>query len=446
MKVLIITYFFPPLNSVASLRLYSFAKYLTEFGLDLTVFTTPKKDIISDDDFFINNGYKLIELSIPKPFKIISINKIINKFSKITGAYYKNRFPDDSDRWLKPAVNYLKNFNFDVVISSYGPYVCHNIALNLKKYSKVKFWIADFRDLFTDSPIYTGIPLFYFIEKKMEKSFLENSDIITVVSQSMKNLLSLKTNKNIEVIYNGFFEENYDFIFGSNDFISFKSIKNIDSNSLLKILYDKNILKIVYTGTIYKSQKIENLLIAISDLKKQGVLNFNNFRFILAGGYDIIFDIKKYSLEDIYIYLGLLNFKDSLKLQYLADILLMPLEEININKRDNIIKYKGILTGKLFEYLGLNLYKLTPIWVINKTIDDEKLDILINSGVSTIFFDDINKLKNYLIKFLKNKEESLKEYNINKDFIMQFSRKKQAEKLYNIITDNSKYLKKLTKI
>jgi hypothetical protein len=43
MKLLIITYFFPPLNSIASLRLYSFAKYLTEFGLDVTVFTTPKK-------------------------------------------------------------------------------------------------------------------------------------------------------------------------------------------------------------------------------------------------------------------------------------------------------------------------------------------------------------------------------------------------------------------
>ncbi|MCX7870809.1 MAG: glycosyltransferase [bacterium] len=435
MKVLIITYFFPPLNSVASLRLYSFAKYLTEFGLDVTVFTTPKKNILNDNDFFINNGYKVIELPIPKPFKIISINKLVNRFSKVTGVYYKNRFPDDSDRWLKPAVNYLKDFTFDVVISSYGPYVCHNIALNLKKYCRIKFWVADFRDLFTDSPIYTGIPFFYFIEKKMEQAFLNNADLITVVSQSMRNLLSLKTNKNIEVIYNGFFEENYDFVFNSNNLISFNSLKNPDSNNLLKILYNKDILKIVYTGTIYKSQKIDNLLVAISDLKKQGVLNFDNFRFILAGSYDIIYDIKKYNLEDIYIYLGLLDFKDSLRLQYLADILLMPLEEVNIKKADNIEKYKGILTGKLFEYLGLNLYKLTPIWVINKTIDDEKLEILINSGVSTIFFDDINKIKNYLIKFLKDKEGALKEYRVNNKFISQFSRKKQAEKLYRVITN-----------
>jgi hypothetical protein len=73
--------------------------------------------------------------------------------------------------------------------------------------------------------------------------------------------------------------------------------------------------------------------------------------------------------------LGLVSFSDSLKIQYLSDILLLPLEEMDISKyKDikNIDKYRGILTGKLFEYLGLNLYKSTPIWVINKTIDSEK--------------------------------------------------------------------------
>ncbi|MGC8815883.1 MAG: glycosyltransferase [bacterium] len=434
MKVLIITYFFPPLNSIASLRLYSFAKYLTEFGLNVTVFTTPKKiDNLNFNDFFVNNGYRVIELSIPKAFKVISINKIINKIGRITGAYYKNRFPDDSDRWLKPAVNYLKDFNFDVVISSYGPYVCHSIALGLKKLGKVKRWIADFRDLFTDSPIYTGIPFFYFIEKKMEQEFLDNSDFVTVVSKSMKNILSLKTKTNIDVIYNGFFEEYFDIIINNNYSEFFKSKFSSD---LLQILNNKNIIKLVYTGTIYKSQKIDNLLIAINDLKKEGIINENNFKFILAGSYDIINDIKKYNLQDIYIYLGLLDFKDSLKLQYLADILLMPLEEIKIDPNlKNLEKYKGILTGKIFEYLGLNLYKLTPIWVINKSIDDEKMEILNNSGVATIFFDDINRLKSYLIKAIRNKQEFLSEYKVNEKFIKQFNRKEQAKKLFNIINN-----------
>jgi hypothetical protein len=435
MKLLIITYFFPPLNSIASLRLYSFAKYLTEFGLDVTVFTAPKKvnNMDYSSNFFVNNGYKLIELPIPKVFKIISINKLVNKFAVITGAYYKNRFPDDSDRWLKPAFNYLKNFYFDIVISSYGPYVCHNIALLLKKKFNVRYWIADFRDLFTDSPIYTGIPIFYPIEKKMEQEFFNNSDLITVVSQAMKKVLSNKTNNPIEVIYNGFFEENFSFI-NVNDF-SFNSIKN---SSIINIFHNKNIFKIVYTGTFYKSQKITNLLLAINQLKNEGIINANNFRLIIAGSYDIISEIKKYNLGDIYIYLGLVSFSDSLKIQYLSDILLLPLEEIDISKYNNtknINKYKGILTGKLFEYLGLNLYKLTPIWVINKTIDSEKIEILNKSGVATIFFDDINKLKSYLVKAIKSKEEFLREYNVNTEFIKQFNRKDQAKKLYNIILD-----------
>ena len=430
MKVLIITYFFPPLNSVASLRLYSFAKYLTEFGLEVTVFTTPKKvGQEFSQVFFENNGYKVIELPIPKPFKIVSINRLVNKISKITGIYYKNRFPDDSDRWLKPAFNYLKSYNFDVVISSYGPYVCHNIALQLKKNGNIKRWVADFRDLFVDSPIYTGIPFFFFIEKKMEKDFLDNSDIITVVSQSMKKVLSKKTGTPIEVVYNGFFNENYEFI-QKKDF----SI-DLDPN-ILKILFDKNILKIVYTGTVYESRKLDNLLVAIKDLKNEGVLSGNNFRFILAGAYNVIEKIKKYNLEELYIYLGLLDFKSSLKLQYLSDILLLPLEEINEKKlKGDIDKYKGILTGKIFEYLGLNLYKLTPIWVINKSVDDEKIEILNSSGVSTIFFDDVDKIKKYLIKALNERESFLNQYKVNRDYIIQFDRKEQAKKMYEIITN-----------
>jgi len=83
----------------------------------------------------------------------------------------------------------------------------------------------------------------------------------------------------------------------------------------------------------------------------------------------------------------------------------------------------------------LNLYKLTPIWVINKPIDNEKIEILNKSGVATIFFDDINKLKSYLVRAIKSKEEFLREYNVNTEFIKQFNRKDQAKKLYNIILD-----------
>jgi hypothetical protein len=42
MKILIISTFFPPQNSVASLRGYSFAKYWTELGHKVTVLTTSK--------------------------------------------------------------------------------------------------------------------------------------------------------------------------------------------------------------------------------------------------------------------------------------------------------------------------------------------------------------------------------------------------------------------
>ena len=62
MKILIITHYFPPLNSIASLRPYSWAKYWTKVGHDVTVLTTKK---FPSDNLTMEmpyNGFQTIEV------------------------------------------------------------------------------------------------------------------------------------------------------------------------------------------------------------------------------------------------------------------------------------------------------------------------------------------------------------------------------------------------
>ena len=77
MKILIISDYFPPLNSIASLRPYSWAKFWSKMGHDVTVLTTQKYKKENDLNFECSS-FEIIE--IENRFKkklesLISINK-----------------------------------------------------------------------------------------------------------------------------------------------------------------------------------------------------------------------------------------------------------------------------------------------------------------------------------------------------------------------------------
>ena len=392
MKILIITYFFPPLNSIASLRPYSWAKYLSKYA-DVTVLT-PKKYPFENDLQMDITGFKVIEIPIPKPFKLISLGKLINFLNKklSLGIYYKVRMPDETVRWIKPAFEWAKEYSWDVIISTALPYTVHEIAYMLKKNGNCKIWIADWRDLFSENPIFTGLPFFKNIEKKKEKLFNNNADLVTTVSKGLKEYWVKTTDKPVKIIYNGFFEE---------DYIGFynQDIKN-------------NKIKIFYSGTLCKARYIEYFF--------EGLSEMNNYRieFWLAGAYDIKEYLRKYKVN--YFYLGFLKRQEIIKKLFEVDFLFFPLE-----KEKDLPNWKGILTGKIFEYLGLNLYVKKPIIVVGKSYDKEKIELLKKSGCC-IFLEDKDQVKKFFKDYFENR---IVEIEPNKEFIEFYSRKNQAELL-----------------
>ena len=245
-RILIISTYFPPLPSAASLRVYSFAKYWARMGNDVTVLTTNKTKQ-SDSDFNLPHElFKVVEIPYfsvtHEAYKVLkrlragilnrtinnpgtdcaSINtfnvslklkSIINKLKRRYGFFTTARIPDDHDTWIWPAVNegdkLLNTNKFDWIFSSYGPPASHIVAGILSKRHKIR-WIADYRDLWIEGHIYPGIWPFKMLEKHLENKYVGNyANILTTVSLPLAKILGNKFSTQVHVIQNGYDEEDY---------------------------------------------------------------------------------------------------------------------------------------------------------------------------------------------------------------------------------------------
>src|SRR4029077_14155662 len=97
----------------------------------------------------------------------------------------------------------------DVVVSSGGPPAAHLVPLGIKARGQFASWTADFRDLWTDNHIYTGLFPFTLMERERERRVLANADRLVTVSPELACRLPAKARKPVEVIYNGYDPETF---------------------------------------------------------------------------------------------------------------------------------------------------------------------------------------------------------------------------------------------
>lgn len=431
MKILIVATYFPPQNSIASLRPYSWAKYWSQEGHDITVLTT-EKDSYPNDLIFDYKDFKVISVPLKIPFrqayrktKVASnytkysltvafrakmigfIKSLYDNFIAKTGCYNTCRYPDWHDGWAKSAILSVKNTNWDAVITTGGPYSVHRIGYYLKKHNKAKKWIIDWRDLWTKNHIYPGLKIFHGIEKRLEKRFHEHADLITTVSEPLADTLRTITNTRVETIYNGYDPDDY------NAFLS-----------IPRALNEK--LKIVYTGTIYEKYRDPSPLFdALSQLLKEKKISEKDVEIIFAGPEqtNLIEVAKKYTIDSMFYYIGNLPREKALELQYNADICLF-LEYENPS-------VQGVLTGKLFEYL----YIAREIWAIGISEKTAAGNLIEQTNSGKVFGKNIDLLKKEIMEKLFKNNTSFTEK--NKKSIEVFSRKVQSEKLLKLLSPMS---------
>jgi glycosyltransferase involved in cell wall biosynthesis len=427
-KVLIITYYWPPSGGAGVQRWLKFVKYLREFGVEPIVLTVDNDYAsypITDSSLFeeIPEGIKVFYTKSKEPFSIYKslsgkkdiphsgfANEIkVSLLQKIMRFIRGNLFiPDARKGWNKFAYKKAKQLilehNITTIITTSPPHSTQLIGSKLKDDLKIK-WVADLRDPWTDIYYYKQLYHTAFakkIDSSYEKKVLTQADKIIVVSKIIKDQFLNKIpdidNTKFSVIPNGFDE--------------------LDFDDLGK--YEKSNFMITYTGTISNEYHIESFLNAIKRLTKEINENQIILRFVgvVSDNYkNFIHDI---GLSEITEYKGYVEHKKSVEYLQQSTVLFLAIPDVKNNG--------GILTGKLFEYLGAK----KPIIGIGP-VNGEAAMIIKECGAGKMFdYNDENNIYAYLLNLFQ-KWNSGENINIKNEQVKIYTRKHLTKELSSLM-------------
>ena len=435
MKILIVSAFFPPQNSIASLRAYSWAKYWSQWGKDVMVLTTPKRFSPANAPMPCE-GFDVLEVSMPgnRVARAILGNPVVDGFLpnvdtavrsdtsrrmatlprrlliSLQERYGINNFmrlPDKHDLWARSALSRLSDGKWDAVVTSGGPYSVHFVGYSLKRRGLADCWHLDWRDLWTDNHIYPGLPILRMLERHIERTFHSRADIITTVSEPLAAILRAKTETKVEVIYNGFDPDDY-------------------ANLPIEPVYPADrIFRIVYTGTIYAGKRDPTpLFTAIRLLDDRGMVDSAHLQVVMAGrNADVTELARRQGVASYVQYVGFVPRQDALRMQRDADALLfLEFEGAGV---------EGILTGKLFEYL----FAGPPIIAVGIGSESSAGRIIEEANRGYTFGNDVERLSDVLLRLLSS-DRHCRESNahLSNPVIRRFSRSEQAAKLLSLVS------------
>jgi glycosyltransferase involved in cell wall biosynthesis len=347
-KLLIISYYWPPAGGPGVQRWVKFSKYLTRMGYSCYVITVYEKHASypSLDPSLQKDVSSEVHITKTKSFEALKIFSSLFKKEKVPYAgipdkkkmsivgklalYIRSNFfiPDARKGWNKYALEAAKKIieeeKIDVIITTSPPHSTQLVGLALhKRFPNIK-WLADLRDPWTDIYYYNKLSHTKAAREKdlaLEKEVLSEADIVTTVSADIKRIFESKSTTissgKIHVLANGFDEE---------DFIGGAPAGN-------------EVFTVAHTGTINSNYNISGFMQALELFSAGRKLNL---RFI--GNVDAVITKEVLATFPNTNFVSYVSHAEAVQYMRMADLLLLAIPD----NKDN----KGILTGKLFEYLA----------------------------------------------------------------------------------------------
>lgn len=408
-------------------RILKFAKYLPQFGIAPYIVTVDEakagypyldstllKDIPEEAKIFRTDTSEPFRLysallgkkSIPTGFSNESSPNAFQKFSRfVRGNFF---IPDARRGWIKyafaKACELVEGEDIDTVLTTSPPHSAQLVGLKLKNKFGIK-WIADLRDPWTDIYYYDEFHHLPFAKSKdlnYEKEVLERADRIITVSKSLKSLFESKSEKidphKITVIPNGFDENDFD---GTGT-------------------EERGEFVITYTGTLSDSYRPDVFFDAMKEVREKFPGVRFRIRFVGSLAAMTIKKVNDLSLTDIFEHINTVSHVESINYLKRSAALLLVIPEIRNDR--------GILTGKLFEYLAVR----KPVICIGPSKGDAA-EIINECDAGKVFERTMKKeITEFLSQLVEkwNRGEKLLPDNSN---LKNYTRRLQTEKLSEIV-------------
>ena len=430
-RVLIITYYWPPSGGSGVQRWLKMSKYLPEYGWQPVIYTTENAEYPIIDHTLekdVSPEAEVIRRPIFEPYSIYKKFLGINKQEKVKVGFaseskksgWKEKLsvwirgncfiPDARCWWVNPSVRYLKDYikehPVDAIISTGPPHSMHLIAMKLKKATGLT-WIADFRDPWTEIDFYDELHLTRWADRKqhqLEHQVLVQADKVVTVGWDWARGLGRLGNRNVRVIQNG-----YDW----------------DCNPNEERAPLSNEFSLTHLGVVAPSRNAPVLWQALQELKNEidGFGKALKIKFVGQVDQSVTENLTSCGLMENSEFITHVPHEEVKRLQEASQVLLLL-----VNNTPNA---KGILTGKLYEYLASR----RPILAIGpENGDAARLIQEFNAGV-TIGFEDKDKMKEEINKLYQcYLKDGLPNNPI--DGLEQYSRKALAGK-YAVLLDKN---------
>lgn len=406
LRILIVTTAFPPLNSIASHRPYSWARVWRDEGHTVHVLTLTKYSYEGPVD-------------LTPDMTDIHVHEVpyLGAFS---GTHARGRTSVSRWEWLKrvtrrvrlalgmlgdvrllaypsmvrEGVRVARQHDIDLIIATTPPEMALLAARTIASRLTIP-WVADFRDAwFPDLRLY-HTKLVGSIAGPITKWLVKRAMVCVTVSEGLRERLSNYLGREVFLAYNGYF-------IGIHDKTSARP-------------WSDHKLHIAYTGRVYPGKQNPEPLFRVlaslrrvqPDLADQLAVDF----YGLDGPW-LQPMIKQYGLEDCVCAHDFVPYQKSITVQRAADVLLF------LHWADG--PGDGMLTGKLFEYMGSG----RPILALGSRKESEAARLITDTGCGVTVTAD-EELSAYLTHVLANGRPAQTCSPIREEF----SRERQARAL-----------------
>ncbi len=431
-RILLVSCFFYPQNRIPVLRIGQWAKYWASQGHDVTVLTTKKYDFM---------GPFGLEADLPREVTVVEVpclpawlqrrlkRRASGDQAPACGAKganaearasalkknvrglrrYIGSMLDIHDLWVAPAykagMRLLAENRYDAIVSSYSPPATHVVASKLKKKHPDLVWFADFRDLWVNNHITSAQGIFKKFESAKERRTLHGlADALITVSRPLAaDLQSRHPTLPVWVIENGFDPQEFP-----------TWMQSVSAGPRLA-----GNITICYAGTIYPQRRDPTpLFTAVNELIDAGLISPDKVSIEFYGQNERelndIIQRTYANRHNIIKIKGFVTRQASLEAQRKSNLLLLL--------ESGEPRAKGMLTGKVFEYLVSGI----PILAVGIDNTHAAGELLEKTGTG-FCSNDAEELKGLLLAAIEFKRFNF--YKPHKDLIAKYSREKQAQSI-----------------